>query len=302
MAMTDRRADRADRPADRPDAPVAGGPSGAPPRGFRPASRRRARVAAGAALAAVGIGGNVLLYTSLDDTTEVLQLTANVRAGEQIDATDLRVVEVELDPTVPVVTADRIGSIVGQYASVYIPAGTLLVDVLVRPDPLVAPGRSVVAIEIRPTQVPYGLLERSRVQIVVVGDADAPAFVTEGRVVSVISTDAEGSEVGSMSVEVAAADAAVIAGADDDVRIVLLDPGVDPVEATQPTPAAASTAPPATASAAAAPGSTSRPSATAASATTTAATTTTAAAATTPAPVTVPPTSPAATVAGATTP
>ena len=40
-----------------------------------------------------------------------------------------------------------------------------------------------------------------------------------------------------MSVEVAAADAAVIAGADDDVRIVLLDPGVDPVEATQPAPA-----------------------------------------------------------------
>jgi SAF domain len=160
----------------------------------------------------------------------VLQLAANVRAGEQIVATDLRVVEVELDDTVPVVPADRLASIVGQYASVYIPAGTLLVDVLVRPDPLVAPGRSVVAVEIRPTQVPYGLLERSRVQIVVVGDGDAPAFVTEGRVVSVIGSDAEGSEVGSMSVEVAAADAAVIAGADDDVRIVLLDPGVDPVE------------------------------------------------------------------------
>ena len=270
MAMTDRRADR---PADRPDAAVAGGPVGAPPRGFRPASRRRARVAAGAALAAVGIGGNVLLYTSLDDTTEVLQLTANVRAGEQIDAADLRVVEVELDSTVPVVTADRIGSIVGQYASVHIPAGTLLVDVLVRPDPLVAPGRSVVAIEIRPTQVPYGLLERSRVQIVVVGDADEPAFVTQGRVVSVIGTDAEGSEVGSMSVEVAAADAAAIAGADDDVRIVLLDPGVDPVEASQPAPAAVSAAPPATASAAS-----------------------------TLAPATLPPTAPAATVAGATTP
>lgn len=300
MAMTDRRAGR---PADRPDAPVAGGSSGAPPRGFRPASRRRARVAAGAALAAVGIGGNVLLYTSLDDTTEVLQLTSNVRAGEQIDATDLRVVEVELDPTVPVVTADRIGSIVGQYASVYIPAGTLLVDVLVRPDPLVAPGRSVVAIEIRPTQVPYGLLERSRVQIVVVGDADEPAFVTEGRVVSVIGTDAEGTEVGSMSVEVDAADAAVIAGADDDVRIVLLDPGVDPVEATQPTPAPAATAPPVTASAAGAPAATARPPVTAASATTTTATAaTTTTAATAPAPATVPPTAPAATVAGATTP
>ena len=35
-----------------------------PQRGFRPASRRRARVAAGAALVAVAIGGNVLVYSS----------------------------------------------------------------------------------------------------------------------------------------------------------------------------------------------------------------------------------------------
>ncbi len=222
MAMTERRPDR---PGGALPAPTPGG--GAPPRGFRPASRRRARIAAGAALAAVGIGGNVLLYTSLDDTTEVLQLTANVRAGQRIEATDLRVVEVELDATVPVVTADQVGGIVGQYASVYIAAGTLMVDVLVQPDPLVTAGQGVVAVEIRPTLVPDGVLERSRVEIVVTDDNQEPVFITEGRVVSVVAADADASDIGSMSVEVNQADAPRIA-ASDRVRIVLIDPGVDP--------------------------------------------------------------------------
>jgi hypothetical protein len=221
MAMTDGRATRS---ADRPDPMV---PPVGTPRGFRPGSRRRARIAAGATLAALGIGGNVLLYTSLDDTTEVVQVAGNIRAGQQVDAGDLRIVEVELDATVPFISADRIGSVVGQYASVYIPAGTLLVDVLLRPEPLVAPGQGVVAVEIRATQVPYGVLERSRVQLVVVGDDATPIFTTEGRVVSVIGADAEGSEDGSMSVEIAEADAALVAAADD-VRVVLLDPGIDP--------------------------------------------------------------------------
>ncbi len=103
--MTDRR------PADvRGD--VASG--SAEPRGFRPTSRRRARIAAGAVLAAVAIGGNVLLYSSLDDQTEVLQVVRNVRAGETVTSDDLRIVEVDVDPSVPVVEADDIGLVVNQ--------------------------------------------------------------------------------------------------------------------------------------------------------------------------------------------
>jgi SAF domain len=213
MAMTERGLEAAPQPH-------------AVPRGFRPVSRRRARLAAGAALAAVGIGGNVLLYTSLDDSVEVVQMSSNVRAGQQITTADLRIVEVDVDASVPVVTADRIGAVVGQYATVYIAAGTLMVDVLVQPTPLVAPGRSVVAIELRPTQVPDGLLERSRVQLIVVGD-DAPIYLAEGRVVSIVGTDANGDEEGSMSFEVDAVDAPALAAARD-VRVVLLDPGDDP--------------------------------------------------------------------------
>jgi hypothetical protein len=200
----------------------------AEPRGFRPASRRRVRIATGVALAAVAIGGNVLVYSALDDTTEVLQVVRNVRAGDAITSDDLRVVEVDLDPTVPVVEADDIGLVVGRYARVFIASGTLMVPQLVQSAPLVTVGAGVVAVEVRPSRVPSGLVERSRVMLVVVpDDADVDPFVTTGRVVA-RGTDVDGvSGVAALSVEVAEADAARVAAADD-VRVVLLDPGVDP--------------------------------------------------------------------------
>ena len=217
MAMTDRRST--------PTALEAS--SGSEPRGFRPGSRRRARVAAGAALAAVAIGGNVLVYSSLDDKTEVLQVVRNVRAGEVVTGDDLRVVEVDLDPTVPVVEADQIGLVVNQYARVYIASGSLMVQQLVQPNPLVTAGAGVVAVEIRPTRVPSGLRERSQVMIVVVPENnDEQLFVTTGRVVARGNESDTVTGLFGLSVEVAEADAPRVA-AGNDVRIVVLDPGRD---------------------------------------------------------------------------
>jgi hypothetical protein len=198
------------------------------PRGFRPTSRRRARIALGAALAAVAIGGNVLVYSSLDDKTEVLQVVRNVRAGEMITSSDLRVVEVDVDPTVPTVAANQVGLVVGQYARVYITSGSLMVSQLVQPNPLVAAGASVVAVEIRPTRVPSGLRERSRVMIVVLpSNSDEDVFVTTGRVVA-RGDDADNvTGVFGLSIEVPEAAASRVA-AGDDVRVVVLDPGADP--------------------------------------------------------------------------
>lgn len=217
MAMTERRAvSTASEP-----------PETAEPRGFRPGSRRRARIAVGAALAAVAIGGNVLVYTSLDDRTEVLQVVRNVRAGELVTDADLRVVEVDLDPTVPAVEADQIGLVVNQYARVYITSGSLMVRQLVQPTPLVSEGAGVVAVEIRPTRLPSGLRERSRVMIVVVPENnDEELFVTTGRIVARGADTGDVSGVTGLSVEVAEADAARVA-AGDDVRVVVLDPGSD---------------------------------------------------------------------------
>ncbi len=192
------------------------------PRGFRPASRRRSRVAAGAALAAVAIGGNVLLYTTLDDKTEVLQLVANVRAGERVTSADLRIVEVDLDPTIPSVAADDIGVVVDQFARVFLPSGSLIYPGLVQAEPLVSDGAGVVAVQVTPTLQPAGLTTRSQV-LLVIGDADELRTIS-ARVVRLGSTD--GGDAGSLSVEVPVADGPIVAAAGD-VRLVLIDPGTD---------------------------------------------------------------------------
>jgi hypothetical protein len=213
-------------PAAEHDAPSPSRPPAAP-RGFRPPSRRRARIALGVFVAAIAVAGNLLVYASLDHKAEVLQVVRDIPAGDLVSASDLRVVTVDVDATVPTVAPDAIGSVVNQYARVHIAAGTLMVGVLVQPSPLVTAGQGVVAVEIRPSHVPAGLRERSRVMLVVVDRDGSTGLVTEGRVVA--RGDAAGATDGVMglSVEVAQADAAAIAAADD-VRVALLDPGADP--------------------------------------------------------------------------
>ncbi len=217
------------RPAERAAMTDTQSPKPSPAsRGFRPPSRRRARIALGVLLAAIAVGGNLLVYSSLDHKTEVLQVVRDIPAGEIVSADDLRVVAVDVDPTVPTVAPQAMGSVVNQYARVHIAAGTLMVDVLVQPTPLVTVGQGVVAVEIRPTHLPAGLRERSRVMLVVVDGDGSPGLVTEGRVVS-RGGEASGSSdnVVALSVEVGEQDAAAIAAADD-VRVALLDPGADP--------------------------------------------------------------------------
>lgn len=195
-------------------------------KGFRPGPRRRARIAGGVALAAVAVGGNVLVYASLDDRTEVLQVVDDVRAGEVVTADDLRIVAVDVDPSVPVIPAGDVTSVIGQQARVHISSGTLLAPVLVQPGPLVTPGSAVVAVELRPTLVPSGVRERSRLELVV-ATGDTELRTTARAVTRPAEVDGVSGLV-SMSVEVVAEDAARVA-AGDEIRVVLLDPGTDPV-------------------------------------------------------------------------
>ncbi len=201
------------------------GVAAAPPRGFRPVSRRRARLAGGVALAAVAIGGNVAVYSSVDSKSEVVQLVDNVRAGEQITTADLRVVEADLDPTVPHVAAEAMRSIVGQYAVTYLASGTLIIPQLVQPSPLVAAGTGVVAIDVGGGGLPSGLLERSRVQLVY-SDPDGQAIV-EGRVVARTVLGGNLDDGDAITVEVPVDAAAPLAAAHD-VRVVLLEADADP--------------------------------------------------------------------------
>ncbi len=191
-------------------------------RGFRTSNRRRTRIAGGIALAAVAVGGNVLVYSSLDDRVAVLQVTHDVPAGQQITAADVRSVEVDVDPSVRAIGTDEIVAVVGRYAKVRIVAGSLIVDEALQDGPLVSSGASVVAVQVSEGGIPLGLREQSHVQLVV-GDADGSVLVVGGTVIGLPAEAGAVTGTQSLSVEVPAAEAAQVAVADD-VRVVLLPP------------------------------------------------------------------------------
>jgi hypothetical protein len=212
-----------------PAAPQVRSDDAAAVRGFRPASRRRSRMMIGAALVAVAVGGNLLVYSNLDQRTEVLQVVRDVPAGSVLGAGDFRPVAVGADPSVRTVEAGELSAVIGRYTKVRLVAGSLLVAEALQAEPLVAPGSAIVAVQIPEGALPAGLRERSQVQLVLPparSDDAGSLVVVAGRVVGLPTSPSSVTGRASLSVEVDQADAAVVA-AGDDVRVVLLEPGAD---------------------------------------------------------------------------
>ena len=187
-------------------------------------------MAAGAALVAVAIGGNVLVYSSLDDRESVLQVVRDVPAGEQVVPEDVRAIQVDADDTLRSVGADRVSTIVGQFAKVRLVSGSLVVADALQSRPLISAGAAVVAIQVPEGALPVGLRERSQVQLVVPDNGDDPAAteptVVNGRVVGLPTAPTTATGTLSLSVEVPEQLAATVV-ASDDVRVVLVQPGTD---------------------------------------------------------------------------
>ena len=214
----------------RPASPrVAGQESpGGSGQGFRPPSRHRNRIALGALLAAIAIGGNLWVYSNLDGAGAVVQVVRDVPAGEQITADMLRTTDVDADSTVNLVPGDRLDSLIGRYAKVRLVSGSLVTAEALQTGPLVRPGSAIVAIQVADGTLPIGLRERVPV-VLVVGDlaGDAEPTTVTGRVVGLPTTTTSALGVESLSVEVELAEAPRIAAADD-VRVVLVEPVDDP--------------------------------------------------------------------------
>jgi hypothetical protein len=197
-------------------------------RGFAPSARRHNRIAAGVALAALAVGGNLLVYSSLQSATPAVQAVVDVPAGVQITSEMLRTVDVDVDSSVNVIPGDDLASVIGQYAKVRIVSGSLVSAQALQASPLVEPGHAVVAIEVQDGSLPVGLRERVPVQLVIpataapLGDGSEP-IVIGGTVVALPITPQNAIGTQSLSVEVASADAPSLAAADD-VRVVLTEP------------------------------------------------------------------------------
>jgi hypothetical protein len=185
------------------------------------------RIAVGTLMSMVSVGVVLLVFSTADRRVAVLQVVRDLPAGAQLGTADVRSIELSTDPSLAVVPAADIASVVGQYTKVRIVTGGLLASGLLQVGALVAPGSAVVAVTIPSGELPAGLRERSQVQIVIppTGDEVSPAPVT-GRVVGL--PDAPDSVTGQLSIsfEMSAMDAVVVASATR-VRVVLLDPGVD---------------------------------------------------------------------------
>ena len=202
--------------------------------GFAPSSRRRNRIAAGVALAAVAVGANVLIYTSLDDSTPSVQAIVDVPAGAQITSDMLGTVDVDAPSSVNLVPGDQLESLVGSYAKVRLVSGSLITPQSVQATSLVGAGNAVVAIQVDEGALPVGLRERVPVQLVipaVSGAATTDPTVIDGVVVALPIATANALGQQSLSVEVAATSAPAVAAADD-VRVVLTEPDVDPPDDT----------------------------------------------------------------------
>lgn len=205
--------------------------TGAPPRpGFRPSARSRVRIALGTLLALMAIGAILLIFSTADKRAPVMQATRDIPAGSMITADMFRPIEVSADPSLTVVPLADVDLLVGQYAKVRIIAGSLLSAAQLQPGPLVAVGSSVVAIEVKATELPIGLRERSRVAVVFRANAgDVAAPPVEARVVGLpIDSEVTPGDV-SVSLELSAVDATTVAGFDN-LRLVLLDPAIDPAD------------------------------------------------------------------------
>ncbi len=213
----------------KPTAPLVASRSG-----FRPASRRRSRIAAGVALAAIAVGGNILVYASLDSKEPAVQAVRDIAAGEQLTGDMFRTVDIDADPTVNVINGDRLDSLVGTYAKVRLVAGSLVTTESLQAGPLVSPGNSVVAIQVSDGSLPIGLRERVPVVLVIPADrssGDDENASIPGRVVGLPTNTSSALGLLSLSIEVAATDAATLAAADD-VRVVLVEPIDDPATTT----------------------------------------------------------------------
>jgi SAF domain len=193
--------------------------------GFAPASRRRNRIAAGVALAAIAVGANILVYSSVNNSEPAVQAVVDVPAGAQITSDMLRTVDVDAPSSVNLVPGDQLDSLVGAYAKVRLVSGSLVTPQSVQATSLVGPGNSVVAIQVEEGALPVGLRERVPVQLVIpqAGAATTDPTVIDGVVVALPIATASALGRQSLSVEVAAGSAPIVAGADD-VRVVLAEP------------------------------------------------------------------------------
>ena len=141
----------------------AGGPPPPSPTPAPPAPVATARVKARrrpwvfalrAALVAAGALGTAFAFTSVNDTQEVLVVRNDIKRGETIEAGDLAVVRVSVDPALTPVAGSQKAELEGSRAAVDLWSGTLLTEQAVTDNLVPGEGESLVGISLTPAKMP----------------------------------------------------------------------------------------------------------------------------------------------------
>lgn len=192
------------------------------------AARHRGRVAAGVALMVLSALLAVLIYGNLGQREPVLAAARELAPGQVITDADLKVVNVAAGPGVALVPAAQRSSLVGQRAAVGLGPGALLTPASMRGGPAVPAGNTVIGTVVKPGQYPIGLREGDQVMVLVAGAAstsgapNAPSGGVDAVIVAVSTrTGPEGTAV---ALAVPAAEAAALALAGAEGRLVLMQP------------------------------------------------------------------------------
>lgn len=107
-----------------------------------------------AALVAAGGLLGAYAFTSVDNTQEVLVVAADVARGATIEAGDVTVVRMSVDPALTPVAAGERSRIVGTRAAVDLWSGTLLAEDAVAESVVPVTGESLVGVSLTSAQMP----------------------------------------------------------------------------------------------------------------------------------------------------
>lgn len=168
MATTQLPLNRQHDHASRPTAPALG-----PPSLLKAATRNRGRLALGVFLVTAFSLAAVTLFSGAGERRPVLALRNAVAMGSPIQAADLTVVRVSVDPGLRVVPASERAKMVGRVAGITLLPGTLLSPSQLDGQPALAAGRAIVGLALKPGQYPPGLRPGDSVLVVVTPPANA---------------------------------------------------------------------------------------------------------------------------------
>ncbi|MQW77344.1 hypothetical protein GHK92_15830 [Nocardioides sp. dk4132] len=107
-----------------------------------------------AVLVAAGALGTAFAFTSINDTQEVLVVSRDIKRGETIEAGDLSVARLSVDPVLTPAAGSRKADLEGSRAAVDLWAGTLLSEEAVTDSLVPGEGESLVGISLTAAQMP----------------------------------------------------------------------------------------------------------------------------------------------------